>query len=49
MIAFAGKGLKGEINMEMYEPLKMEVIKFEPEDIITASNDGDTSWAPIGI
>ena len=30
---------KGEITMEKYEPLEMEVIEFEVEDIITQSGD----------
>ena len=30
--------------MEKYEDLKMEVIFFENEDIITTSGDTDTPW-----
>ena len=34
--------------METYEPLEMEVIVFEVEDILTTSGeDGDTPWDQI--
>ncbi len=29
---------------EKYEQLKMEVIEFEAEDVITASGCGDNDW-----
>ena len=31
--------------MERYEPLDMEVIRFETEDVITTSGDIETPWA----
>ena len=34
--------------MEKYEPLEMEIICLETEDVITASEDGDTPWGQIG-
>ena len=37
--------------MEKYVPLKIEVIKFETEDVIVTSDQNDhghTGWAPIG-
>ena len=41
--------LKGESGMEKYEPLEMEVIEFETEDVIVTSEPGETSWAQIGV
>ena len=40
--------VKGETGMEKYEPLEMEIICLETEDVITASEDGDTPWGQIG-
>lgn len=35
--------------MEKYEPLEMEIIEFDEEDIITASGqDGDMTWTQAG-
>ena len=34
--------------MERYEPLEMEVILFDTEDVITASNPTETPSQPIG-
>lgn len=31
---------------DKYEPLEMEVIRFEEEDVIVTSGDGDTPWGP---
>lgn len=33
--------------METYEPLEMEVIEFEVEDVITASEQGETPIKPM--
>ena len=33
--------------MEEYEELKMEIIEFDTEDILTASGDGETPLQPI--
>ena len=30
--------------MEKYEPLEIEVIAFEQEDVITTSGETDTPW-----
>ena len=30
--------------MEKYEPLEIEVIAFEQEDVITTSSETDTPW-----
>ena len=34
--------------MENYEALKMEIIVFDTEDVITTSSDGVTNWETIG-
>ena len=33
--------IKEDMNMEEYEPLEMEVIEFEEEDVIATSSKGD--------
>lgn len=33
--------------MEKYEPLEMEVIEFDEEDVITTSPGGETPWANL--
>ena len=33
--------------MEKYEPLKMEVIKFDAEDVITTSGESETPREPM--
>ena len=38
---------RGNVSMEMYEMMEIEVIQFETEDIITTSNQGNTGDAPI--
>ena len=30
-----------------YEPLKMEIVTFETEDVITTSSEGQTGGAPL--
>ena len=37
---------KEDTIMEPYEPIKIEVIEFDAEDVITTSGDTDTPWAP---
>ena len=32
--------------MEQYEPIEIEIITFDTEDVITASGDTDTPWVP---
>ena len=36
---------KEDTIMEPYEPVEIEIITFDTEDVITTSGDTDTPWA----